>query len=48
MNIGTIIDSANIRVMSGKKYIGEVDENFTNFVKVGDIFLTFRGIQWNV
>lgn len=38
MNIGTIIDSANIRVMSGKKYIGEVDENFVNFVKVGDIF----------
>ena len=43
MNIGTIIDSELIKVMNGKKLLGNVDQNFINFLKPGDVF-NFSGI----
>ena len=44
MNIGTIVDTSNIRVRLGKKVLGDVDQNFLNFVKKGDCF-SFSGIS---
>ena len=43
MNIGTIIDSELIKVMNGKKLLGNVDQNFINFLNPGDVF-NFSGI----
>ena len=44
MNIGTIVDSTNIKVVLGRKVLGEVDDNFANFIKKGDSF-NFSGIS---
>ena len=44
MNIGTIVDTSNIRVTLGKKILGDVDQNFLNFIKKGDCF-SFSGIS---